>query len=64
MLLLTRRVGESLYIGNTVKLTILASNGNQIRLGIEAPDDVLILREELVQEIEYPAEATTPVGEK
>lgn len=53
MLLLTRRVGESLFIGNNIKVTVLGLNGNQVRIGIEAPDDVPILREELVEIIEY-----------
>jgi carbon storage regulator len=47
MLVLTRRVGESLSIGDAVTVTVTAVNGTHVRLGIEAPPEVLILREEL-----------------
>lgn len=50
MLVLTRREGESLIIGDDVKLTILAVKGGQVRVGIEAPKSVAIHREELLQE--------------
>jgi len=48
MLVLTRRVGESLTIGDDIKLTILDHQGNQVRVGIDAPRDVAIVREELI----------------
>jgi len=47
MLVLTRKVGECLTIGEQVVLTVLAACGSQVRLGIEAPPEVDILREEL-----------------
>lgn len=47
MLILTRRVGESLMIGDDVVVTVLASKGNQIRIGIEAPREVEVHREEV-----------------
>lgn len=47
MLILTRRVGESLMIGDDVVVTVLASKGNQIRIGIEAPKEVAVHREEI-----------------
>ncbi|AHE97187.1 carbon storage regulator CsrA [Thioalkalivibrio paradoxus] len=47
MLVLTRRVGETLIIGDEIAVTILDVKGNQARVGIEAPKDVTILREEL-----------------
>ncbi len=47
MLLLTRRDGESLIIGDDIKVTVLNVNGNQVKIGIDAPEDVPILREEL-----------------
>ncbi|MEA3405123.1 MAG: carbon storage regulator CsrA [Pseudomonadota bacterium] len=50
MLVLTRREGESLIIGDDVKLTILAVKGGQVRVGIEAPKSVAIHREELLHE--------------
>lgn len=47
MLILSRRTGESLMIGNEVTLTILGVNGNQIRIGIHAPKHVRVDREEI-----------------
>jgi len=47
LLVLSRRVGEVLYIGDDVKITVLSISGQQARVGISAPDDVLILREEV-----------------
>lgn len=49
MLILTRRIGETLNIGNNITVTVLAINGHQMRLGIEAPKQVAILREELTE---------------
>lgn len=48
MLLLTRRPGESLLIGDDVTVRVLGVKGNQVRIGIDAPDDVRIVREELL----------------
>ena len=48
MLVLTRKLGESIYIGAGVKLTIVEVKGQKIRLGIEAPESIPIWREELV----------------
>ena len=56
MLILTRRVGESLMIGDDVTVTVLASKGNQIRIGIDAPRDVEVHREEIYQRIHGQAE--------
>jgi len=47
MLILTRRVGESLLIGDDIVLTVLGIQGSQVRIGIEAPGEVLVLREEV-----------------
>ena len=47
MLILSRRINERIMIGDDVTLEILSIRGNQVRLGIDAPDDVIILREEL-----------------
>ena len=47
MLILTRRIGESLMIGDSVVVTVLAINGLQVRIGTEAPDDVPVHREEI-----------------
>ncbi len=51
MLVLTRRVGESINIGNEIKVTIINFEGGQVRLGIEAPKDVIIHREEIYNKI-------------
>lgn len=51
MLILTRRVGETLMIGDEVTVTILGVKGNQVRVGINAPKDVAVHREEIYQRI-------------
>ena len=49
MLVVSRRIGETLRIADDILVTIVDLKGNQVRLGIEAPADVTVLREELVQ---------------
>jgi carbon storage regulator len=49
MLILTRRVGETVCIGNDVQVTVMAVNGAQARLGIKAPKNVTVDREEVAQ---------------
>lgn len=51
MLILTRRIGERLMIGDDVTVTVLGAKGNQIRLGVSAPEDMPIHREEIYQRI-------------
>jgi len=47
MLILTRRIGEVIMIGDDIKITILDKNFTRVRVGIEAPEEIVILREEL-----------------
>lgn len=51
MLILTRRVGESVMIGDEVSITVLGIKGNQVRLGINAPRSVAVHREEIYRRI-------------
>jgi carbon storage regulator len=52
MLILTRRVGETLMIGDEVSVTILGVKGNQVRIGVNAPKEVAVHREEIYQRIQ------------
>ena len=52
MLILTRRVGETLMVGDDVTITVLGVKGNQVRIGVNAPKDVAVHREEIYQRIQ------------
>tara|TARA_B100000768_G_scaffold52675_1_gene51206 strand:- start:145 stop:342 length:198 start_codon:yes stop_codon:yes gene_type:complete len=52
MLILTRRVGETLMVGDQVTVTVLGVKGNQVRIGVNAPLDVAVHREEIYQRIQ------------
>jgi carbon storage regulator len=52
MLILTRRVGETVVIGDEVQVTVLGVKGNQVRLGVTAPRDVSVHRQEIYERIQ------------
>lgn len=56
MLILTRRISESIIIGDDVKITVLGVKGNQVRLGIDAPKDLSVHREEIYDRIKQEKE--------
>lgn len=57
MLILTRRVGETVMIGNDVTFTVLGVKGNQVRVGVNAPKEVPVHREEIYERIRRETEA-------
>jgi len=52
MLILTRRIAESLMVGDEVTITVLGVKGNQVRIGIDAPKDIQVHREEIYEKIQ------------
>ena len=61
MLILTRRVGETVVIGDDVTVTVLGVKGNQVRLGVNAPKEVAVHRQEIFERIQKEQEAEQPV---
>lgn len=57
MLILTRRVGESLMIGDEINVTVLSIRGNQVRIGVNAPKNVSVHREEIYERIRNEGDA-------
>ena len=60
MLILTRKVGESLMVGEEITVTVLGVKGNQVRIGIDAPRDVAVHREEIFNRIQDGDETPEP----
>lgn len=63
MLILTRRVGETVMIGNDVTVTVLGVKGNQVRVGINAPKAVAVHREEIYERIRREERSHAPVSD-
>lgn len=64
MLILTRRVGETLMVGDDVTVTVLGVKGNQVRIGVNAPKDVDVHREEIYQRIQKEKQEQTEQRDK
>lgn len=58
MLILTRKIGESLLIGDNVEITVLSIRGSQVKLGVKAPKEIAVHREEIYQRIKALADET------
>ena len=63
MLILTRRIGESIRINDDIKVTIIGVKGSQVRLGVEAPDNVVVHRQEIFDRIQQQQRQENPHAE-
>lgn len=64
MLILTRRIGESLVADDDVVVTVLGVKGNQVRIGVDAPRDRAVHREEVYRQLKPDDARTTPAGRR
>jgi carbon storage regulator len=64
MLILTRRIGESVMIGDNIKVTVLGVKGNQIRVGVDAPKEIEVHRDEIYARVLKEREAASPVAHR
>ena len=62
MLILTRRVGETVMIGEDITVTVLGVNGNQVRVGVNAPRDVAVHRDEIFERIKREESGDEPAA--
>ena len=62
MLILTMRVGETVMVGDEVTVTVLGVKGNQVRIGVNAPKEVAVHREEIYERIKREQEGTSETG--
>lgn len=62
MLILTRRVGETVMVGDEITVTVLGVKGNQVRIGVNAPKSVAVHREEIFERIKREGEAPPPAA--
>jgi carbon storage regulator len=51
MLILTRRIGESLYVGDNIRITVLTMQGKQVKIGLDVPPDMVVYREEVYNRV-------------